>query len=205
MSEGRVWAPKRLSDWLCKNAEQAADHPWIMGMLCVLEFLGCTILPLPMALIMVALVSASPLKWGRFAFSASLGSIAGGILLYVIGSVFFTSAGSSLISYYGSESRWADIIGWFNSEWGIALIVIAGVTTGLFRVASIAAGFTGMNILVFVIFLAASRFVRWFGEAYGIVYLRGRLKTWPKHYYTYATVGVMAVVVVALLVVSLVA
>lgn len=175
-----------------------------MVILCLLEFLGCTVLPLPMALIMVALVGAAPLKWARFAFSASLGSIAGGILLYIIGRLFFNSAGSSLISYYGSEGRWADIIGWFNSEWGIVLIIIAGVTTGLFRVASLAAGFTGMTPIVFVIFLAASRFVRWFGEAYAIMYLGGRLKTWPKHYYTYATVGAAAVVVAALLVVSLV-
>jgi membrane protein YqaA with SNARE-associated domain len=175
-----------------------------MGMLFLLELLGCTILPLPMALIMVALVTAAPLKWARFALSASLGSIAGGILLYIIGRAFFSSAGSSLISYYGSEGRWSDIIGWFNGEWGIVLIVIAGVTTGLFRIASLAAGFTGMTPVVFVIFLAASRFVRWFGEAYAIMYMTRRLKVWPKRYYTYATVGAAAIVVVTLLVVSLV-
>lgn len=205
MSIERTWSPKRLADRLCRNAEQAAYHPWIMGLLLVLEFLGCTILPLPMALIMVALVTAAPVKWARFAFSASLGSIAGGILLYIIGRAFFSTAGHSLISYYGSEGRWADIIDWFNSEWGIVLVIIAGVTTGLFRIASLAAGFTGMTPLVFIIFLAVSRFIRWFGEAYAIMYLGERLKSWPKHYFTYATMGAAAVVVVALLVVSLVA
>ncbi|HKG22047.1 MAG TPA: hypothetical protein VKC34_09120 [Blastocatellia bacterium] len=194
-----------MADRICTNAEHAAHHPWIMGMLFVLELLGCTILPLPMALIMVALVTAAPLKWARFALSASLGSIAGGILLYIIGRAFFGTAGNSLISYYGSESRWADIIGWFNGEWGILLIVIAGVTTGLFRIASLAAGFTGMTPVVFVIFLAASRFVRWFGEAYAIMYMSKRLKAWPKRYYTYATVGAAAIVVFTMLVVSLVA
>ena len=110
-----------------------------------------------------------------------------------------------MISYYGGEGRWADIIDWFNSEWQIVLIIIAGVTTGLFRIASLAAGFTGMTPIVFIIFLAVSRFARWFGEAYAIRYLGERIKSWPKHYYTYATVGATAVVVVALLVVSFVA
>ena len=49
MSKERVWSPKRLADVLCRNAEQAAHHPWIMVILLLLEFLGCTILPLPMA------------------------------------------------------------------------------------------------------------------------------------------------------------
>lgn len=200
----RGLAGKQLPQRILQNAERIAHHKYALGAVFLLELAGSTIIPLPMALIMVALVSAAPKKWARFAAGATLGSVAGGLVLYVIGRAFFSTAGQSLINYYGSEEGWTRVVGWFHSEWGLALVVLAGVTTGLFRVASLAAGFTTMNPAVFLLILLLSRVARWFAECYAIKYVNGRVRTWPKSYLKYATVATMAVVLVTLLVVTIV-
>src|SRR5215217_9174219 len=91
-------SPRRWADKLCRKAQQIADHRSAMGFVFLLELVGCTVIPLPNALAMVALVTAAPRKWKRFATSATIGSIAGGLALYVIGRLFFQSYGQSLIS-----------------------------------------------------------------------------------------------------------
>ncbi len=148
---------RRRAESLYRNAEIIAEHRWAIGAVFLIELVGCTIVPLPNALIMVALVTAAPRRWMEFATGATLGSITGGIALYFVGRLFFESLGSKLISFYGSESSWAEITGWFNSEWGIIFIFAANVTTGFFRVASLAAGFSAMNPGLFIFVMGASR------------------------------------------------
>ncbi|HKP87855.1 MAG TPA: hypothetical protein VJZ26_17265, partial [Blastocatellia bacterium] len=56
-------------------------------------------------------------------------------------------------------------------------------------VASLAAGFTAMNPLVFLAVLTLSRALRWTAECAAVKYLGDRARTWPRHYYKYAAVG----------------
>jgi membrane protein YqaA with SNARE-associated domain len=203
MCISRIRRPRQWAEHIRSNAGRIANHRWALGLVFLLEFAGCTFLPLPIALLMVGLVTAAPARWLRFAFGATAGSIAGGILLYVIGRAFFHSVGEPLINFYGVESQWAGVVEWFNSEWGLAFVLLAGITTGLFRIASIGAGFTVMNPLAFFAVLSLSRAARWVAECGTIKYLGDRIKTWPRHYYKYATAGAALLVLVTLLALSL--
>jgi membrane protein YqaA with SNARE-associated domain len=168
-----------------------------------MEFVGCAIFPLPNALVMVGLVMAAPRKWLRFALSATAGDMAGGIALYAASRLFFESYGERLISFYQGAESWSSVVAWFQSGWGIAFIFLACITTGLFRVASLAAGFTVMNPLVFLSALVLSRGLRWTAECAAIKYVGDRARHWPKHYYKYAAVGVGLVAFAALIAVTL--
>ena len=176
-----------------------------MGFVFVLELFGSTVVPLPNALVMVALVTAAPRKWKRFAISATLGSVAGGIALYVIGRLFFQSFGQSLITSYGATESWNGVVEWFSSGWGISFVIFASISTGLFRVASIGAGFTVMNPLLFVLILALGRCTRWVAECGAIKYVGERVQSWPRHYLKYAAVGAALLVFTVLIVVTLTA
>ena len=176
-----------------------------MGFVFLLELLGSTVIPLPNALVMVALVTAAPRKWLRFAISATLGSIGGGIALYIIGRLFFKSYGESLITSYGATDNWLGVVEWFNSGWGISFVIFACISTGLFRVASIGAGFTAMNPLLFLFILSLSRCTRWVAECGAIKYVGGRIQTWPKHYFKYAAVWAALLAFTVLVVVTLTA
>ena len=174
-----------------------------MGFVFLLELVGSTIIPLPNALVMVALVTSAPRKWVRFGLSATFGSIAGGIALYIIGRMFFQSYGESLVTYYGATEGWASAVEWFNSGWGISFVIFACISTGLFRVASIGAGFTAMNPLLFLLILSISRSTRWVAECGAIKYVGERVRTWPRHYFKYAAVGAALLVFTVLIVVTL--
>jgi membrane protein YqaA with SNARE-associated domain len=91
------------------------------------------------------------------------------------------------------------VVEWFQSEWGFAFIALAGMTTGLFRIASLGAGFTGMNPLVFILILCASRGVRWITECAAVKIVGDRIWNWPGHYFKYATIGAVLILLATLL------
>lgn len=181
---------RRWTDKIFRNTERIAGHRWAEGIVFLMELIGCTIFPLPNALIIVALVTAAPRKWLRFALGATAGDLVGGVVLYAASRLFFQSFGMQLISFYQLTEKWASVVEWFQTGWGIAFIFLACITTGLFRVAGLAAGFTAMNPLLFLTVLILSRGTRWTAECAAIKYLGDRVRTWPKHYYKYAAVGV---------------
>jgi membrane protein YqaA with SNARE-associated domain len=203
MNESFSLCPRRWAAILCRKAERMANHRSAMGFVFLLELVGSTIIPLPNALVMVALVTSAPRKWVRFGLSATFGSIAGGIALYIIGRLFFQSYGESLVAYYGATEGWAGAVEWFNSGWGISFVIFACLSTGLFRVASIGAGFTAMNPLLFLVILSVSRSTRWVAECGAIKYMGERVRTWPRHYFKYAAVGAALLAFTVLIVVSL--
>ena len=194
---------RRWAEYVRRNAERVANHRSASGYVFLLELFGCTVVPLPNALILVAMVTAAPRKWLRFALSATAGSLAGGVLLYAVSRLLFESWGHRLIALWGATERWNEVVQWFQSGWGIGVIFFAAMTTGFFRLGSLAAGFTAMNPLAFMAVLAASRGVRWTCECAAIKFVGERVRAWPKHYFKYAAVGAGLLVLVLLLAANL--
>jgi len=194
---------RRWAEYVRRNAERVANHRSASGCVFLLELFGCTVVPLPNALILVAMVTAAPRKWLRFALSATAGSLAGGVLLYAVSRLLFESWGHRLVALWGADGRWNEVVQWFQSGWGIGVIFFAAMTTGFFRLGSLAAGFTAMNPLAFMAVLAASRGVRWTCECAAIKFVGERVRAWPKHYFKYAAVGAGLLVFVLLLAVTL--
>ena len=180
---------KQWAEHVRRNAERIANHRSASSCVFLLELCCCTILPLPNALILVAMVTAAPRKWLRFALSATAGSVVGGVLLYAVSRLLFESWGHRLIELWGATERWNDVVQWFQSGWGIGVIFFAGMTTGFFRLGSLAAGLTAMDPLAFMAVLAASRCVRWVCECAAIKFVGDRMRAWPVHYFKYAAVG----------------
>jgi membrane protein YqaA with SNARE-associated domain len=194
---------KRWAEHVRRNAGRVSEHRSATGCVFLLELFGCTVVPLPNALILVAMVTAAPRKWLRFALSATAGSMVGGMLLYAVSRLLFESWGQRLIALWGATERWHDVVRWFQSGWGIGVIFFAAMTTGFFRLGSLAAGFTAMNPLAFIAVLTASRGVRWTSECAAIKFVGERMRSWPKHYFKYAAVGAGLLAVAVLLFITL--
>jgi membrane protein YqaA with SNARE-associated domain len=197
--------PKRWAEYTRRNAARLAEHRSASSCVFLLELVGCTLVPLPNALIMVAMVTAAPRKWLRFAMSAAAGSLAGGVLLYGASRLLFESLGGRLIAFYGATERWNEVVSWVQSGWGFAIVFVAAMTTGFFRLASLAAGFTAMNPLAFVVVLGASRAARWTSECAAIKFVGDRMRTWPTHYFKYAAAGAGLLAFAVLLAITLAA
>ncbi len=203
MAIKRFWSSNWWTEKLKPNAERIAEHPRAEGFVFLLELAGITLFPIPVALMLVALVSAAPRKWLRFAISATLGSTIGSMILYIIGFAFFQSMGDRLISLYGAQENWSGLVEKFDSHLGIGFILLAGMTTGLLRVASLGAGLTAMNPLLFVCLIVISRSSRFIAECAAIKYLGERAKSWPKHYYKFASIAIIGVILITIVVISL--
>jgi membrane protein YqaA with SNARE-associated domain len=200
MGIAEIWNSKQWTRRITENAEWIAEHRWSLAIVAAIEFVGCTLIPLPVALIIFTLVAAAPLKWKRFAFSATAGSVVAGLMLYFVGRLFFGSFGIRLIHFYGIEAKWATIVDKFNGGFGISLIALAAATTGLFRVSTLGAGFTGMNPVVFLSALAVTQAARWTIECGAVRYFGDHIKKLPAHYVKYAAAGAVLLLAVAVLI-----
>lgn len=198
------WSLRGWGDRILENSERVAEHRSAPAVVTLIELAGTTIAPLPIALILMAMVTAAPRKWLRFTLGATAGSFLSGLSLYVIGWAFFHSLGQWLVSYYGSVERWAGVVEWFNSGWGIAFVAFACLSTGLFRVAGLGAGFTGMNFPVFILALVLCRGARWFITCAVVSRIGDRIRAIPSTYFKYATLAAVLVVVATLLMARLI-
>ncbi len=189
MGISRYWKPRWWRETFIPKAQEIAAQPHATGVVCLLEFAGLAIFPIPVALLLVAFVTAAPRKWWRFALSATMGSVLGSLVLYLFGSAFYHSIGERLIAFYGMQERWGGIVEKFDSNFGITFILIAGFTTGLVRIAGIAAGFTAMNPALFILLITGSRAVRFIAECAAIKYIGERALSLPNRTYRYAAIA----------------
>ena len=204
MSLLRYWNSRWWTEKLKPQCQRIAAHPRAEGIVFLLEFAGITLFPIPVALLLVALVPAAPRKWLRFALSATGGSLLGSLSLYLVGNLFFQSSGERLINFYGAQDKWLSIADKFDSHLGITFILLAGLTTGLLRVASLGAGFTAMNPVLFIVLLGISRSIRFIAECASIKFVGERVQSCPTNYYKYAAIGAGAVLLLTLAVLTLI-
>jgi membrane protein YqaA with SNARE-associated domain len=189
MAITRFWSSNWWTEKIQPNAERIAEHPRAEGIVFLLELTGLTLFPIPVALMLVALVTAAQRKWLRFALSATLGSTIGATILYVIGYAFFQSMGERLLSLYGAQENWSGIVERFDGNFGIGFILGAGLTA--------------MNPLLFLSLIILSRSLRFIAECAAIKYLGERMTSWPKHYYKFASIAIVGAILITLVVISL--
>jgi membrane protein YqaA with SNARE-associated domain len=199
----RLWSSNWWVEKVKPNAERIAEHPRAEGIIALLELASVTLFPIPVALTLVALVTAAPRKWLRFSISTTLGSTLGSAVLYVIGTAFFQTLGQRLINFYGAQESWNGIVDKFDSHLGIGFVLLAGLTTGLLRIACLGAGLTAMNPLLFLSLIFISRSLRFVAECATIKYLGEKVKTYPGHYYKYASIAIVGAILLTLVVITL--
>lgn len=199
----RFWSSKWWARRVKPTAQRVANQPRAEGFLFLLEVVASILLPIPVVVALVALITAAPRKWWRFAVSATIGSALAAIALYFIGRLFFDALGAQLIAYYGIESEWQGFTQKLTGSAGMSLLVLAGVTSGITRLTCLAAGFTGINPLLFITLLGVSRSARLFAQCAAIKYVGEKVQTIPKSYYRYATLALCLMVLLALLLFAL--
>ena len=100
---------------------------------------------------------------------ATISSVMGGILGYLIG-VFFFDFGSQIMSFYNYEDKLSDIKNnLLNSDgfyaW-LGILFLAGFTPLPYKVFTIASGLIGFNLFIFILISFISRGLRFFIVAY---------------------------------------
>ena len=130
-----------------------------------ISFIESFIFPIPPDVLIIPMTIARKHEWIRIALIATIGSILGACLGYLIGYVFFNEIGLKIFEIYGVDdasflkdkvSSEGGVIAW------ITLLAIAGFSPVPFKLLTITSGFINFNILYFIIISLLTRGSRFF-------------------------------------------
>jgi membrane protein YqaA with SNARE-associated domain len=148
-----------LPTWLLK-AITVSGAFGLMG----LSFLDSTILPFPSLndLLLIDLCIESPLRMPYYAAMATLGSVAGSVLLY-----FLARKGEEAAFHKKAGSQAPKIHRWMEQN-GFATVVVAALLPPPtpFKLFVLAAGALGMPFRTFLAAMSIARALRFFAEGY---------------------------------------
>ena len=142
-----------------------AGHKSSKLILGIISFIESFIFPIPPDVLIIPMTIAKKNDWVKIAFVATIGSVLGALLGYLIGLVFFNEIGVKIFELYGVDNT-SFLKEKVSSEGGIiawmTLLAIAGFTPVPFKLLTITSGFVGFNIFYFLIVSAVTRGTRFF-------------------------------------------
>src|SRR6201995_4846214 len=148
---------KRIYDW-CVDA---ADKPYALWVLGAVAFAESSFFPVPPDIMLLPMSVAQPKRAWVFAGVCTAASVLGGVLGYAIGALLYDSVGHWLISLYGLSDKVESFRASY-AEWGALIIIGKGLTPIPYKLVTIASGFAGYNIWLFVLCSIIARGLRFF-------------------------------------------
>ena len=178
-----------------------AGHVKASYYLFVLSVAESSFFPIPPDVMLAPMCLAKPEKVWRFAFIATIGSVLGGILGYLIGKFSFEYIGP-FIESFGYMSAYQNSVNWFY-DWGFWAILIAGFSPIPYKVFTIAAGVLNMAFLPFVIGSIIGRGSRFYLVAFLVKLFGTRIDFILKKYIDRIGWALVILIFFGLLIVSL--
>ncbi|ROO30318.1 lipoprotein B [Salinisphaera orenii MK-B5] len=160
---------RRLYDLVVRGA----GHPRAPTWLGVLSFAESSFFPIPPDVMLAPMVLADRRRAWWFALIATVGSVLGGMLGYLIGALFLETLLPWLreLGYYEGYATARD---WF-ADYGFWAVLLAGFSPIPYKVFTIAAGAVAMPFVPFALgsligrgarFFIVAGLVRWFGPVF---------------------------------------
>ncbi len=163
---------RRIYDWCVA----AADKPYALWVIGAVAFAESSFFPVPPDIMLIPMSLARPNKAWLYALVCTITSVAGGILGYAIGALLYDSVGHWLIQLYGLEDK-VETFRAAYAEWGAWIIIGKGLTPIPYKLVTIASGFAGYNLPLFILCSIIARGGRFFIVAI----LMNRYGEWIKH------------------------
>lgn len=148
---------KRLYDWTLAKAA----HPLAERWLAVISLVESSFFPIPPDVVLAPMALSRPERALKYAGIATFASVLGAAIGWMIGAIFFETAGRWLLDFYGAGEQFAQISADFN-ERGWLIVLLAGFTPIPFKIVTIASGATGLSIYVLLAASVVSRGARFF-------------------------------------------
>lgn len=148
---------RRLYDWTLSLAETR----YAMWALAAVAFMESSFFPIPPDLLMIPMILARPNRAFAIAGVALVASVLGGLLGYAIGALAYDTLGAPVLMALGKEAYFTEFTDRYN-EWGVWVVLTAGVTPFPYKVVTILSGATALNLPVFIITSIVARGLRFF-------------------------------------------
>jgi len=147
-----------MYDWTIRWSES----PQSLLALFLIALVESSMFPIPPDVLLIAVVAARPEWWWRAAGLCTAGSLVGAAVGYAIGNAFMLTVGQRIIDFYGAERHWSRVVELYTGPWGVWFLAAAAFTPIPFKVATIAAGATGMALVPFLLVSSVGRAGRFF-------------------------------------------
>src|SRR5580658_5822520 len=148
---------KRLYEWVLALSARPSAQWWLAG----ISFAEASFFPIPPDVLLIPMALARPERAWRLATICTIASVAGGALGYLIGYTLFAAIGQPLLHLYHYDAAFAAFQQTF-AQYGVAIILIKGLTPIPYKIVTIAAGAAGFNFWLFMAASVVTRGARFF-------------------------------------------
>ena len=150
---------------LYKKCLDLAAHKSSKYYLAVVSFIESSFFPIPPDVMVIPMVISKKDDFFKIFLIATLFSVMGGILGYLIGAFFFDIA-MNVMTFYGYEDKLISLKNNLINNQGfyawLSILFLAGFTPLPYKVFTIASGLIGFNLIIFIFISLISRGLRFF-------------------------------------------
>ena len=169
---------KKIYVWTLKKAEHK-NAKWYLSLI---SFAESSFFPIPPDIFLIPMALASKTKALLYAFICTLSSVLGGVFGYAIGYFFFNSVGLYIVEFYHLENSFSIFENYYK-EFGILIVLGAGITPFPYKFITIASGVFGLNIYLFVIVSIIGRGLRFYLIAILLYFFGEKIKLFIDKYF----------------------
>lgn len=158
----------RSKEWM----ESFANKPGALIAIFIIAFAESSFFPIPPDVLLIAIAIAQPKVSFKAALWCSIGSVLGGVFGYGIGYFLMESIGNAIVDFYNAHEVWQKVVDTYNGEVGMWFLAGAAFSPIPYKISTIAAGATHMDLVPFILISSIGRSARFFLVA-GIIYFVG--------------------------------
>ena len=174
---------KKTYNWTLEKA-QHKNAKWYLSLI---SFAESSFFPIPPDILLIPMALASKANALFYAFICTLFSVLGGILGYVIGYFFYNSVGIYIVDFYHLENSF-NIFESYYKEFGVLIVLGAGITPFPYKFITIASGVFGLNIFLFIIVSIIGRGLRFYLIAILLYFFGEKIKLIIDKYFNILTI-----------------
>ena len=174
---------KKTYNWTLEKA-QHKNAKWYLSLI---SFVESSFFPIPPDILLIPMALASKARALFYAFMCTLFSVLGGILGYAIGYFFYNSVGIYIVDFYHLENSF-NIFESYYKEFGILIVLGAGITPFPYKFITIASGVFGLNIFLFIIVSIIGRGLRFYLIAILLYFFGEKIKLIIDKYFNVLTI-----------------
>jgi membrane protein YqaA with SNARE-associated domain len=158
---------RKTYDWTMSLAGHR-HAPWALG---AVSFIESSVFPSPPDLLLMPMVLSERRRAWFYAAICTAASVVGGVAGWLIGYFLFEAIAQPILNVYGYAEKFEEFAHMYN-EWGVWIVLFAGVTPFPYKVITIASGATGLALPIFIASSIVARGLRFFIVA-GLLYWLG--------------------------------
>lgn len=141
---------------------------WILA---AISFAESVFAPIIIDPFLIALILARRERWLRYIYISVIFSIFGGVVAYILGSLFFDFIGTWIIGFYGLENQFTSVSKNLDAN-GFVFVLLGALTPIPYKIVALTSGLAQINFITFLFASIVGRILR-LGLVGGATYLVG--------------------------------